>query len=233
MSEQESLEVFGLKFQPMTPQEEKDMIEREQQAEIKRKREKLLEHYRSDKSGVPERYKDESLDTYMPWCPDADNALKKVCEFTKAKGAKTLILCGPPGVGKSHLGCGAIRECGGIYRTILRLLYEVDGTMSFKAHETKIQLLDRYCYTPLLVLDEIGRTNVRNDAQLELVSYIIGERYANNRKSLLITPYTKEVFCKWIGLSLFDRLCEVGETVSFSCDSYRPIKKEVEKGKNE
>lgn len=221
----DTLEVFGLKLSAMTDEEAQAREEQERQEEIAKKREKLLEHYRSDKSGVPERYRYESLETFKTWCDSTEYALQRVWDFVKSKGARTLILCGPAGVGKSHLGCGIIRERGGIYRSLPRLMYEIDGTMSFKASETKIQLLDRLCYTPMLVLDEIGRTHIREENQIEIVSYIISERYANKKPTVLISNFSKEALCKWLGMSVFDRLLEVGETVTFQCESYRTQKR--------
>ena len=221
----DTLEVFGLKLSAMSDEEAQAFEERERQEELERKREKLLEYYRSDKSGVPERYRHESLNTFVPWCEDAENALKRARVFVQSKGARVLILCGPPGTGKSHIGCGIILERGGIYRSVPRLMYEIDGTMSFKASETKIQLLDRLCYAPMLVLDEIARTHIREESQVEIVSYIVGERYANKKPTVLISNLSKEALCKWLGMSVFDRLLEVGETFTFSCESYRKQKR--------
>ena len=201
------------------------VAEQERQEELERKREKLLAHYRSDKSGVPERYQHESLDTYNGWNDETKAALAKVRSFVKSSGGRALVMCGTCGTGKTHLGCGIIRERGGIYRTMLRLVYEVDGTMSFKAKESKIQLLDRFCFAPMLVLDEIGRTHCREDVQLELASYLVSERYANNKPTVLITNLEKMKFVEWFGMAVKDRLNETGEVIEFKCESFRPKKR--------
>lgn len=216
-----ALNVFGLSLSVMSDEEAQAREEQERQEEVERKREKLLAHYRSDASGVPERYRNESLDTYRPWSEEAGAALNKVRAFVGARQERILLLCGAPGTGKTHLGCGIIRERGGVYRSMLRLMYEVDGTMSYKARKSKVDLLDEYCYAPMLVLDELGRCGVREDMQKELVGYLVGERYANSKPTVLITNFGKQELAKWLGLAVFDRLNETGESFEFKGGSYR------------
>ena len=222
----EPLEIFGLKLAPMTDAEIREREVKEQLEELERKREKLLSHYRSDASGVPERYMNESLDTYKPWNNEAGEALGKVRAFAHSNGGRTLILCGTNGTGKTHLGCGIILERGGMYIPILRLVYEVDSTMSYKARETKIQLLNRLCRCPMLVLDEIGRMKVREDVQKELAGYIIGERYADGLPTVLISNLTKLDLLKWLGEAVVDRLRETGDCFEFKEKGYRLQKRE-------
>ena len=213
----ETLEVFGLTLSTMSEEEAAEQEVKEREEELSRRREKLLEHYRSEASGVPRRYWNESLATYQ------GEAVSQVMAFTKKKSG-ILLLCGAPGTGKTHLGCGVIRECGGYYTTLQRLLYEVDSTMSFKAKETKIQLLDRVCSYDTLVLDEVMR-GVREDALRELAVFIISEFYANMKKLVIIGNPSKMEFVAWLGLAAKDRLNEMAEVIEFKCESFRPKKR--------
>lgn len=221
----DALNVFGLSLSVMSDEEAQALEEQERQEEAERKREKLLAHYRSDASGVPERYWSEGLDTYSTLTGETSNALGRVRTFVKSTGCRILILCGKPGTGKTHLGCGIIRERGGIYIPMLRLVYEVDSTMSYKARETKVQLLDRLCESPMLVLDEIGRMKVREDFQKELAAYVIGERYANGLPTVLISNLSKRELVVWLEAAVMDRLNECGETVELNCSSFRETKR--------
>lgn len=220
------LNVFGMRLSAMSEEEAAVQEEKERQEELARKRARMLEHYRSAESGVPDRFKHESLESFKPLTPELEAALRKVRLFVGAGGGHTLILCGANGTGKTHLGCGIIRERGGVYRSMLRLMYEVDGTMSFKARESKVQFLDRLCQAPMLVLDELGRCGVREDMQRELVSYLVGERYAAGKPTVLITNFGKGELVDWLGSAINDRLNETGELIELCGQSYRIRKRE-------
>lgn len=216
----------GLAFTPA----ENEVVERREREDNllaeQGRRERLEAHYKSG-SGVPARYLSESLATFHAWNAETEAAVQKARDFSRQRGCRTLVLCGSSGSGKTHLGCGIIRERGGIYRTMLKLLYEVDGTMSYKAKETKVQLLDRICTAPMLVLDEIARCKIREETQQELVCYVLNERYANNLPTVLITNLDKKELVKWLGFAAKDRLNECGMVIELNCESYR-IKKRRE-----
>ena len=223
--------IFSYGGTTFTPSDDADVekFEAEQDALADRQRKsKLEEHYRNS-SGVPERYWEESLDTYDVSFGFAEQlaAVKKFVR-SETKGG-VLILCGDSGTGKTHLGCGAIREIGGMYVTMQRLLFLVDSTMSYRAKETKMDVLERLCRTAgVLVLDEIGR-GIREDAMKELAGYLIGERYAGLRKVILISNLVKPELVRWLGIAVSDRLNETCTFVEFSGQSYR-IKKRRELG---
>lgn len=225
------IERFGLTV--IDEKEAEDFERQEQLKEEKERRSRLYGHYASPASGVPERYWNESLDSYNPRDKESAEALAKVRRFVDSKGCRMLMLCGANGTGKTHLGCGIIRERGGIYVPMLRLMYEVDGAMSFKAKESKIQLLDRLCETPMLVLDELARVKVREDMQVELAVYILSERYAKGKPTVIISNLWKDDLVKWLGMAVKDRLNECGEVVEFHGQSYRIAKRaEVFNGGN-
>lgn len=203
-----------------------DDYERQQKAFEAAKRKERLEHDYRNASGVPERYWDESLDTYSPTDGEAERNLEAVRKFTQSrKRGKALILCGNNGTGKSHLGCGAIREVGGQYVSVLKLLYMIDSSMSYRAKETKMEILDRLSRTPgVLVLDEIGR-GVREEAMKELVVYLMCERYAMMKDIIIISNLPKLELIKWLGLAVKDRLNETCIVLEFNGESYRSVKR--------
>ena len=109
------------------------------------------------------------------------------------KGA-TVLLFGPPGVGKSHVGCGlghALIDAG--YRVLYMRTTEL--VQRLQTARQNLQLpqalakLDRY---DLLILDDLSYVR-RDQAETSVLFELIAERY--ERRSLLITA--NQPFSAW------------------------------------
>ena len=109
------------------------------------------------------------------------------------KGASVLIF-GPPGAGKSHIGCGighALIEAG--YRVLYMRTSEL--VQRLQASRQSLQLpqalakLDRY---DLLILDDISYVR-KDQAETSVLFELIAERY--ERRSILITA--NQPFSGW------------------------------------
>jgi DNA replication protein DnaC len=109
------------------------------------------------------------------------------------KGASVLIF-GPPGVGKSHVGCGighALIDAG--YRVLYMRTSEL--VQRLQAARQSLQLpqalakLDRY---DLLILDDISYVR-KDQAETSVLFELIAERY--ERRSVLITA--NQAFSGW------------------------------------
>ena len=109
------------------------------------------------------------------------------------KGASVLIF-GPPGVGKSHVGCGighALIDAG--YRVLYMRTSEL--VQRLQAARQSLQLpqalakLDRY---DLLILDDISYVR-KDQAETSVLFELIAERY--ERRSILITA--NQTFSCW------------------------------------
>ena len=109
------------------------------------------------------------------------------------KGASILIF-GPPGVGKTHVGCGighALIEAG--YRVLYTRTSEL--VQRLQAARQSLQLpqaltkLDRY---DLLILDDISYVR-KDQAETSVLFELIAERY--ERRSILITA--NQPFSAW------------------------------------
>lgn len=109
------------------------------------------------------------------------------------KGA-TVLLFGPPGVGKSHVGCGlghALIDAG--YRVLYMRTSEL--VQRLQTARQNLQLpqalakLDRY---DLLILDDLSYVR-RDQAETSVLFELIAERY--ERRSLLITA--NQPFSAW------------------------------------
>lgn len=175
------------------------------------------------KSGVPERYWQESLDTYLIQTEDQKTAAKAATRFlhyVKCGEFKTLVMIGNAGTGKTHLACAIIKETGGQYRTAPDIVEELRRAKSFTAAETEAQIINYYSRVPLLVIDEIGRGIVAADEKYMLYM-IINARYNTRKPTILISNFNKSEFLQYIGVAAADRLVESAEVIEFNGASYR------------
>ena len=217
-------------FDNMTPEEiaaHDEEIKRQEAEQEKRER---IERYK--KSGVPERYYTESLDTYQVTNEMQKTAAQAIGEFLreiKCGAFRTLVLIGTAGTGKTHLACGMVREYGGKYATAPDIVEEIRRAKSFSADQTEKQIIDNYSYVKLLVVDEIGRGISATDEKYMLYQ-IINARYNTRKPTVLISNYTKADFLKYIGVAAADRLVESGDIVEMNGESYRKLRRQNEAG---
>ena len=174
---------------------------------------------------VPERYWNESIDTYHTDTKERQDVKAKTEHFiTAVKCGKfqTLIFLGSAGTGKTHLACGIIRECGGLYRLAPAIVEEIRCAKSFNAKETEAEILDSYGRAGLLVIDEIGRGVAAAEEQYMLYQ-IINERYNRRKPTVLVSNQNKKDFLNYVGIAAADRLTESAQVVEFTGQSYRAV----------
>lgn len=218
MDEMKTMEgiLFRDILQNFDPEHDKWVMERKRKREEEEKRERY-------KKAVPARYWAESLDTYKADSDERKAAKSKACAFihaVKCGQFQTIIFLGTVGTGKTHLACGIIRECGGIYRLAPAIVEEIRRAKSFTAKETEAEILEDYGRASLLVVDEIGRGVAAAEEQYMLYQ-IINERYNRRKPTVLISNQTKKDFLQYVGISAADRLTESAQAVEFAGKSYR------------
>ena len=218
MNELKDISALLNKLSTIKPRSEAEVLEREREL----RDERLFIHYKQE---APERFFKESLDTYKTDDEEKRNALAKARLFVQAVkcgGFQTLIFLGNVGTGKTHLACGIIRECGGLYRLASEIVEELRRAKSFNADKTEAKILDAYGKTSLLIVDEIGRGAVAAEEQYMLYQ-IINERYNRRKPTVLISNQTKKEFLQYIGIAAADRLTESAQVVELTGKSYRAI----------
>lgn len=172
---------------------------------------------------VPERYWNESLETYRAETTEQKKALNLAHRFVngcKAKRFITLVFLGSVGTGKTHLACSALREVGGKYKTISEICTELEKSRSFSSSETEEELLKYYGSRPLLVIDEIGRGNNPQKEQYAIYQ-VMNARYNKRKPTILISNKSKKEFFEYIGNATADRLTESAQVMEFNGSSYR------------
>lgn len=221
MNQLKDISALLSRLSTIKPRSEAEVLEREREL----KDERLFIHYKQE---APERFFKESLDTYKADDDEKRNALAKARLFVQAVkcgGFQTLIFLGNVGTGKTHLACGIIRECGGLYRLASSIVEELRRAKSFNADKTEAKILDAYGKTDLLIIDEIGRGAVAAEEQYMLYQ-IINERYNRRKPTVLISNQTKKEFLQYIGIAAADRLTESAQVVELTGKSYRAIKRQ-------
>lgn len=178
---------------------------------------------RYQKSGVPERYLNEGLDTYQITNEMQTTAAKAATNFlhaVKCGEFKSLVMLGNAGTGKTHLACAIIREAGGKYRTAPEIVEEMRRAKSFTATETEAEIIDYYGRVKLLVIDEIGRGISATDEKY-MIYQIVNARYNTRKPTVLISNLGKSDFLQYIGVASADRLVESAEILEMNGESYR------------
>lgn len=208
-------------FNTMTPEQIKAHDEEIAALEAEQAEREKQERY--EKSGAPERYWHETLETYRVLNEMQSTAYKAALNFqhaVKCGEFRSLVLIGNAGVGKTHIACSIVRECGGKYRAAPDIVEEMRRAKSFSATDTEAQIINRYSKVPLLVIDEIGRGINAADEKYMLYQ-ILNARYNTRRSTILISNNAKAEFLQYIGVAAADRLVESGDIYELNGTSYR------------
>jgi len=150
-----------------------------------------IDRARLDAAGIPQRYRDCTLDNF------SDNTLS----LTKAKaGAREfvdaypvveagLLLVGPAGRGKTHLACAILSELvatkgvSGLYVDFSDLLMKITTSFRPDADFSKESVLTPYSEAEVLVVDELGASKP-HPWVLDVLYSLLNTRY--NRKKITI-----------------------------------------------
>ena len=211
-----------------TPEQDEIIRQREQEAEREREKDLLVKKkLEFEKSGVPKRYWNESFETWKVRNTDDEKRLQAVIEYShKENNDSVLLMLGPKGVGKTHLGSSIIRDAGGTFISIEEMIFQYECSSDYHAKINRMDLMNFYSTTPMLVIDEIGRSmqQAREDS---LLNYILRRRYENMLPTVLISNLQKTDLMKKLGDAVVDRLKETCQCVEFVGESYRPEKRKI------
>lgn len=202
---------------------EVEELERKRIEEAEERRQERLRRHFLTESGVPLRYINESLNTYIP-LEENRKKFEWICGFVesvkKGENKKNILyISGKFGTGKTHIGCGMIRELGGLIITSLGFCISYDSCRDFKATEPRMEFLKRHCSQRLLVIDEVGKGIEK--IEKEVYPYIVNEFYGNRNTLVFLGNEDKKDFESLIGDAGADRMREVGVYIALTGDSRR------------
>ncbi|HMI53019.1 MAG TPA: ATP-binding protein, partial [Candidatus Saccharimonadales bacterium] len=128
-----------------------------------------------ERARVPKRYEHCDFESYVPdladgkiWTAQHAQSLKNAKMLTQRfvaeypiSSEKGLLLMGPSGVGKTHLGVAALRELirrghAGMFCDYRELLKEIQSSYNPASESTEMKILEPIRAVEILVLDDLG-----------------------------------------------------------------------------
>lgn len=205
---------------------EEDRREQMKAVERKARIDALVAH-----SGIPKRFSGRTLDNYQADGEGQKRALQIARKMADSKpdDGVSLVFCGKPGTGKTHLACGISDEWlksgrPALFMTVLAAIRSIKATYNRDSEKTEDDAVRALTEIDLLILDEIG-VQLGTEHEKMLLFEIINERYQQMRSTVLISNLTKGELTEYLGDRVMDRFRECGAVVAFDWQSYRGGKK--------
>lgn len=201
------------------------------EAEKERARKKAAEEARLSAMGIGRKYWGSTLENYQAKSPSQKAAVNEIKALMESRRG-FLVLTGSFGVGKTHLGCAAVREMGGAIWTMADISTRIRATYSPRAKETEQDVQKELCSTPFLVIDELGRTKMQ-EADANCLSHIVNKRYSNELPTMLLSnkmlaselpkDHWEESFEAMVGDDVAQRLMGDGKIIALKGENWRSV----------
>jgi DNA replication protein DnaC len=213
-------------------QGERDAAERAEKERVERLAKLQAWRDKIGQSGIPERFHDRSLKSFVAATPMQVKALEFSTKYADQfddvlKFGRCAVFVGKPGTGKTHLAAGiGLRlmhrdQRTVLFSTVFMAIERIKDTWNRPANETTMQAYKNLIAVDLLILDEIG-VQYGSDAEKLILFNILNARYEKRRPVLLLSNMNVEQVKQYLGDRIADRLREDGgEFVVFDWESYR------------
>ena len=183
-------------------------------------------------AGIPERFRDRRLETYVARTEGQRRALAFARSYADGfdaalKTGRSALFIGKPGTGKTHLAVGVglqIMERDSrsvLFLTVMRAVRRVKDTWGRNSTQSESEAIASLVFPDLLILDEVG-VQFGSDAERLILFDVLNERYEKRRPTLLLSNFTRDEVQAFLGERIFDRLREDGgEFIPFDWESHR------------
>ncbi len=160
-----------------------------------------------ERARIPRRYEHCDFDNFdtriyggqpggEAWDSSLEHALLVVQGFAREYPVGTdhgLLLIGPCGAGKTHLGVAAVKEIArrghnAIFYDYRELLKQIQDSYNPERQATEMEVLEPVLTCGLLLLDDLGASKPSLWA-LETVGHILNMRYNEKRHTLITTNF--------------------------------------------
>jgi len=210
-----------------------ELREREEAAEraADEKRRQARIEQRIQAAGIPNGFRDRTLDNYEATTPEQKHALTVAREFAAnfyrdhLPHGTVLVFGGNPGTGKSHLALAILQQVmkrhTGMYLDAMSLIRRVRATWRRDSPETEDDVITTLGeQLDLLAIDEIGVQRGTDDEQAIMFD-VLNRRYRENRPTIILTNLDGHSLKDFLGPRIMDRLHQRAEFVPFKWESYR------------
>lgn len=183
-------------------------------------------------AGIPERFKDRTLESYVADSPAKKRALDFAIDYAlnfgerNQKQGRSALFVGKPGTGKTHLAVGiglSAMSCGYsvLFFTVMRAIRRVKDTWSRDSSESESEAIAAMVGPDLLILDEVG-VQFGSETEKLILFDILNERYEKRRPCILLSNLSTADVSAFLGERVIDRLREDGgEVIPFTWESHR------------
>lgn len=172
--------------------------------------------------GVPIAYRACTFEGFEKATKDQQRALRAAEGWAK-DGEPGLFLCGPCGVGKTHLATAALlamraQGFSGKFVSAQELLLVCRD--SFRRNEGLEEVLEKVCRPSVLLLDDLGAENPTPFAR-ETIGLLIDRIYREQGSVIATSNYDFEALAEKLDVRTVDRLIELCLAVKLTGSSYR------------
>jgi DNA replication protein DnaC len=163
-----------------------------------------------ERARIPKRYEHCDFESYVTdladgktWTAQHALSLKQAKLLTQGfvrdypgSAEKGLLLMGPSGVGKTHLGVAALKELirhghAGLFCDYRELLKEIQASYNPASESTEMGILEPIRTVEILVLDDLGASKP-SAWVLDIIGLVLNARYNEKRVTILTTNYFDE-----------------------------------------
>lgn len=210
---------------------ERELEEVQRSRDEERARRELVDRKQAlmGESGVMGRYLTASLDTYETKTEEQRRLVQACREYAAAfhrDQGGGLWLIGPPGTGKTHLGCAIVRAVieqharGARIVSARDIIRRLRDTWRRGSEETEAAVIDEYGCVSLLVLDEVGAGFGTDAEQLQMLD-VLDRRYTLKRPTILLSNLNPPMLRAALGERAYDRLREDAKVLVCNWPSHR------------
>ena len=185
---------------------------------------------RIGQSGIPERFRDRTLESFVASTEGQRKALAFAQSYADnfdqvMRSGRGALFIGQPGTGKTHLACGIALQIMRTNRTVLfttvmRAIRKVKDSWTSGA-QTEGEVMATLAYPDLLILDEVG-VQFGSEFERHIMFDLLNERYERRRPTIMLSNLPASYVTEYLGERVVDRLREDGGLlVVFDWQSHR------------
>lgn len=187
---------------------------------------------RIGQAGIPDRFRDRTLQSYQAATDEQQKTLSTCAKYAHhfdevLKRGASLILCGKPGTGKTHLAVGiglhAMHHFHStvMFTTAMRMMRMVTDTYDRGSEKTVTRVVGELVFPDLLIIDEVG-VQVGSDNEKRIFFDVLNERYEKRKPTIFLSNLDIAGVKSFLGERVYDRLKEDGcKYLSLDWASYR------------